>query len=386
MRRLSGVRAYTAAILLVIAAFILRFALDPVLHGHGPFLIFVLAVAGAALSGGWRPGLLATILSVVSAIWFFVEPRHTFAVADGEEWVYLVLFLAESAVFCVVCERLRRSHMLLHDALESERAARDRAESAAAGAAEELRLRRIAEIELKRSNEDLERFALVVSHDIKEPLRTIRSDALEIVSGTTGTIGLAGRIVKTVERIQLLVTDLLEYARVNQVSVVSDTPVPLDDVLKWTRANLATLIEETSAELTTDALPAIRAEFSVLSALLQNLITNAIKYRTNAPPRIHVGAERASDVCTISVQDNGIGIDPAFRETIFSVFKRLHGREVPGTGVGLSICRRIVERLGGHIWVEPGPEGGSCFRFNVPAMLVEQDSEPSVQQASSSQT
>lgn len=358
------------AILLVLAAALIRLALEPALRTHGPFLIFVLAVAGASWLGGWRPGLVATGLSAAIGIWFFAEPRYRLSMTSSEDWVYLAVFLAESVVFCAFAERLRKVQLQRETALERERAARDRAESAASSAVDELRMRRVAEQELRRSNEDLERFAFVVSHDMREPLHTIRTDAMEIAQHPGSAPKLAWKLVAAADRVEVLISDLLTYARVDRVSLKSDAPVRLENVVAWIRSNLATAIQENSAEITTAELPAVLIEFSALSQLLQNLVGNAIKYRSSAAPRIRIAAEQDGDYCTVSVSDNGIGIDPAQAEAVFTPFKRLHGADVPGTGIGLSICRRIVERLGGRIWVEPAPEGGSAFRFTIPIELV----------------
>ena len=234
------------------------------------------------------------------------------------------------------------------------------------------------EEELRRSNEDLERFAFVVSHDMGEPLRTIQREASEIVEAPQLAREVAGKISEATGAMQRLISDLLTYARLGQTSLESDNAVSLTDVLMWAKTNLSALIHENQAEITSGQLPSVFADFAPLSQLLQNLLTNAIKYRSESPPRIHVSAIRSGDVCTIAVQDNGIGINPADAAVIFAPFKRLHGKKVPGTGIGLSICRRIVERLGGQIWVEPGANGGSIFKFNLPARLIPDDSRVTV--------
>ena len=367
---LPPLRAYVIAVLLVVAAGLVRLALEPALKSHGPFLIFVLAVAGASWLGGWRPGLLAAVLSAIVGTWFFAEPRFEFSIHNSEDWVYLAVFLAESVVFCVLAVRLRNAQHDRELALVSERAARDRAESAADTAVAELALRRATEQELKRSNHDLERFAFVVSHDMREPLRTIRTDALEIAQHPETAASLAWKLVAATDRVQVLISDLLAYARVDQVNLISDSPVRIADVVMWIKANLATAIQESSAQITAGELPSVLVEFGALSQVLQNLVSNAIQYRGPDAPRIHITAAEDGDFYTISVEDNGIGIDPRHAEIIFTAFKRLHGNELPGTGIGLSICRRIVERLGGSIRVEPAPSQGSVFRFTIPVRLV----------------
>jgi light-regulated signal transduction histidine kinase (bacteriophytochrome) len=144
-------------------------------------------------------------------------------------------------------------------------------------------------------------------------------------------------------------------------------PVPLDAAVHWASMNLQTAIEETRASVTHDHLPTIIADHVQLVQLFQNLISNAIKYRlAERPPEIHISAEQVHQHYVVSVSDNGIGIHPDHAERIFGVFKRLHGKDIPGTGIGLAICKRIVEKHGGRIWVESKPSKGATFRFTVP--------------------
>ncbi len=130
--------------------------------------------------------------------------------------------------------------------------------------------------------------------------------------------------------------------------------------------NLDTSIRETGTKITYDPLPCVLSDFLQLSQVFQNLIGNSIKYRSKENPRIHVSAEEQEDEWLFSVQDNGIGIDPQYHEQIFGIFKRLHGREYPGTGIGLALCKRIIERQGGRIWVESQAGQGSTFKFTIP--------------------
>jgi two-component system, chemotaxis family, sensor kinase Cph1 len=136
--------------------------------------------------------------------------------------------------------------------------------------------------------------------------------------------------------------------------------------LQWAMLNLDRSIREHKATVTQDNLPEVIADETQMVQLFQNLIGNSIKYRSDLPPLIHVGAEEAADECVFSVRDNGVGIDPKFARQIFGVFKRLHGRDVPGTGIGLAICRKIVENHGGRIWVESDGRNGSCFKIALP--------------------
>jgi len=223
---------------------------------------------------------------------------------------------------------------------------------------------------LARSNADLQQFAYVTSHDLQEPLRTIVSftqllsqryqrmfddDAKEFMS----------YIVTAATRMTNLISDLLGYSSVVNADQVPVTDVPLRDAVEWAINNLHLAIEESQTAITLGDLPVIRADKIQMVQLFQNLIGNAIKYRGTLTPRINVSAEQQGPEWVISVQDNGLGIRPEYNQRIFGVFKRLHGDDYPGTGIGLAICKSIVERHGGRIWVESEPGKGSTFRFTA---------------------
>jgi PAS domain S-box-containing protein len=234
--------------------------------------------------------------------------------------------------------------------------------------------RRVAERtrELERSNADLEQFAYVASHDLQEPLRAVASytqllarryrnrldgDALRFVDRTTAAVA----------RMQALIRDLLAYSRVGTRGErfgTTDTEAVLREALDDLQASIA----EAGALVTHDPLPKLPADALQLRQLFQNLIGNAIKFRRDEPPRVHVSARRDGGNWLFSVRDNGIGIEPEYAERIFVIFQRLHSRTAyPGTGVGLAICKRIVERHGGHIWVESDPGAGTSIHLRLPA-------------------
>jgi len=230
--------------------------------------------------------------------------------------------------------------------------------------------------EIERSNEELQRFAFAVSHDLQEPLRMILtySQLLERLLQshiTPETRDCLTFIQGAATRMKSLINDLLEYSRVSGMPLQT-RPVSLEGVLATVMFTLHTAIQESSAVVTHDPLPSVLADDRNLTQLLQNLLANAIKYRSDQPPRIHVSANRQNGNWLFSVRDNGIGIDMAYAEQIFQLFKRLHPRtEYEGTGLGLAICRRIVERHGGRIWVESKPGKGSTFYFTLPAATEE---------------
>ena len=241
---------------------------------------------------------------------------------------------------------------------------------------EELVKQRTAELEqaaeeLARSNKDLDQFASVVSHDLQEPLRTVRgfvqllqkkyANQLDADADTFIEYAVAGT-----KRMETLIKDVLTYAR---VGTRGREPVPIDAVsaLRQALDNLHESIQETGAEITHGELPTVRADLSQLAQLFQNLLGNALKFRSEAPPKIHVDACQEEDCWRFSVRDNGIGIDSQFQEQIFQVFRRLHTqKQYAGTGIGLAVCKKIVDRHGGRIWVESEPGQGATFHFTLP--------------------
>ena len=225
--------------------------------------------------------------------------------------------------------------------------------------------------ELKRSNEDLKQFASAASHDLQEPLRGIESFIRLLEKRYKGKLDekadeFIDYVVNDVGRMQTLIKDLLEYSRVGVKDKVF-RPVNCSVALEQALFNLRSAIEESGAEVTYDLLPTVMGDEAQLSRLFQNLIGNAIKFRGKEPLKIHISANREGNEWIFSIRDSGIGIDPEQAERIFAIFQRLHSRqEYPGTGVGLAICKKIVERHGGKIWVKSEPEKGSTFYFTIP--------------------
>jgi PAS domain S-box-containing protein len=224
--------------------------------------------------------------------------------------------------------------------------------------------------ELGRSNRDLEQFAYVASHDLQEPLRIVagylqlleRRYKARLDADADEFIRFA---VDGAARMQNLIVDLLAYSRVGTQERRS-APTPCGAVVEQALANLRRSIEETGAKVTVDPLPTVAGDAAQLVQLFQNLIGNALKFRSDRPPEIHVGAEPQDGAWRFFVRDNGLGIEPQYAERIFVIFQRLHTREkYPGTGIGLAICKRIVERHGGRLWMESKPGLGSTFYFTL---------------------
>lgn len=236
----------------------------------------------------------------------------------------------------------------------------------------DISARKQAEEELRQSNEELERFAYVASHDLQEPLRTVASylqllerryrerlddDAVEFID-----FAVAGA-----RRMEQLIKDLLAFSRVGTQGGEL-VPVETAEVLKECLHSLRAAMEDASATIIADDLPRVLADASQIQQLLTNLIGNALKFRGDAPPIVRLSAERDGRFWRLSVGDNGIGIEPEYFERIFVIFQRLHSREAyPGTGVGLAICRKIVDRHGGRIWLDSTPGRGTTFHFTLPA-------------------
>jgi signal transduction histidine kinase/DNA-binding response OmpR family regulator len=228
--------------------------------------------------------------------------------------------------------------------------------------------------ELKRSNEELEQFAYVASHDLQEPLRMVSSYTQLLARRYKGRLDadadeFIDYAVDGATRMQALISDLLVFSRLNGSAVVSY--VSTDSALDEALARLTAAIDDGAAVITRTPLPTVRADRGQFVQLFQNLIGNAIKFRGDAEAAIHVTASAAGGEWLFSVRDNGIGIEPRYAERIFAIFKRLHGRAAyPGTGIGLAICKRIVTRMGGRIWVDSRPGEGATFCFTVPASNI----------------
>jgi signal transduction histidine kinase len=226
------------------------------------------------------------------------------------------------------------------------------------------------EAELQHVNEELRQFAYVASHDLQEPLRTVAIYVQLLTQRLQGQLDdedqeFMGYVVEGAQRMQALIIDLLAYSRVEQNAELTETDS--EAVLEQALHDLRLAVAESGAVVTHDTLPTVTAVPEQLRQVLENLLSNAVKFRGPEPPRIHLSAQRQGTEWVFSVRDNGIGLEPKYAPRIFQMFQRLHTRrKYPGTGIGLTICKKIVERHGGRIWVESEPGQGATFCFTLP--------------------
>jgi two-component system, chemotaxis family, sensor kinase Cph1 len=228
-----------------------------------------------------------------------------------------------------------------------------------------------AERALKTTNAELQAFAYALAHDLQEPLRMVVNFSQLLAEECAGKLGEHAErcVAYSVEgalRIEALQQGLLNYLEATEQDSHLLSPVDFNRVLSQALLCLQTLIQQSGAAVTSDPLPTAVANEAMLMQLLQNLIGNSIRYKGEAAPAIHVSASRTAEGWLFSVRDNGVGIDPAYAEFVFGMFKRLHGKEIPGTGIGLALCRKVVERHGGRIWVESEPGHGATVKFTIP--------------------
>jgi signal transduction histidine kinase len=237
--------------------------------------------------------------------------------------------------------------------------------------------------DLERSNTELEQFAYVASHDLQEPLRKVASFCQLLEQRYAGQLDeradqYIAFAVDGAKRMQQLINDLLAFSRVGRASGVLER-VDLDEALAHALTSLGAAIEESGAVIESDPLPTVDGEASLLALVFQNLIGNAIKFRSEATPKVRVTVEREDDKWLLHCADNGIGIDAEYADRVFVIFQRLHAKdEYAGTGIGLSMCRKIVEYHGGEIWLDTGDGAGTTFHFTLPALEEAHDQPTAV--------
>jgi len=235
--------------------------------------------------------------------------------------------------------------------------------------------RKRTEDALKATNAELQNFAYALTHDLQEPVRMVVNFTQLLAREHEGKLGeqsdkFIGYSVEGALRIEALLKALLNYWETTEQGQDSFGPVDCNDVLAQTLANLQAVITQSGAKVTSEPLPTVVAEQVMLIQVFQNLIANSIKYRNEEAPRIHIAAHRDGEAWLFAVRDNGIGIDPQDAERVFGMFKRLHGPDIPGAGIGLALCKKVIERHGGRIWVESKTGQGATFKFTISARSV----------------
>jgi len=353
-----------------------------------PFALVHLVRKRRDLAFDWMFVLFGTFILAcgathVMAIWTLWHPVYrleglikAITALASVPTAFLLLRLVPQAIQLPSAEQLQNANR----ALEREVSERKAAEEIVHTLNRDLE-RRVAErteelteanARLKGMNDDLTHFAHAASHDLQEPLRIVMlyNQLLAKQFGDQlpeGAKRLVATSIESAGRTQTLLGAMRDYWQASEERQEPRSLVDVEEALQDAMTNLQTLIQETAASVTCDSLPKVQAERVILVQLFQNLVSNAIKYRSEEAPKIRVSAAKGGGEWVFTVADNGIGIAPRYRETVFGVFKRLHGKKYPGVGMGLALCRKAIERLGGRIWVEDsGVAGGSVFKFTIP--------------------
>jgi histidine kinase len=356
IRRLdrSSLWRYAVAVSSPGAAAGLTAAIEPFFQGKAPLFFFIVATLVSAAFGGLGPGLAATALGLAIVVAFFQPDVLVLSVAHSS----LVVFVFLGVGFSLVMGHLRRNNAALV-------LAKERLESAN----EKLSERSKA---LAQANEELQRFAYALAHDLSTPLRAISTLTELLVDRNLEMLDESSKecaqmIVSRVQRTLSMIKGLLDYAAAGE-QPEERTLVDCTDVARRAVDDLDSAIKECGAEITIDPLPSVQATGSHLVQVFSNLIGNALKYRPGVrQPQVQISASERSDDWAFCVRDNGIGLDMQYADEIFGMFRRLHRDDsYPGSGIGLALCRMIVERQGGRIWVESEIGKGCRFFFTIP--------------------
>jgi signal transduction histidine kinase len=365
--------AYGESVFATIIATLLRLSLVPLVGTATPFVTYFAASVILAWYRGFWPAAACIVLSIFAGTHFVLRHGESIVSPWGRSEQAAVIGFAAASLS--VSFLINFQHRTLARAKTAERAqaaiAKDNVRLLEQARLAQQQLSRSNE-ELRRANSDLEVFAFSASHDLKEPLRTVIIFS-ELMHRKTAHrlqaegLELLDSILAAARRMNTLIDDLLLYTRATKLEDGPVAAVDAGSVVAEVLNGLSGQINDAGAEVTAAPLPSVRIHRSCLTQVFQNLISNSIKYRSDEAPRIHVSAQQGDDWCVFWVADNGLGIDPKFGEQIFGPFKRLHGREYAGNGIGLAICQRLVQQYGGRIWLEKSELGsGSTFCFSVP--------------------
>ena len=365
-----AITRYAISVLLVGLAIPLTFAIQPMFGGRAPLTFFTIAVVLSAVYAGVWGGVFATFLSLAIAGWLFHQAIFLLVLPQTSLIVFTILGVTLSAII-----------QLLHRANAKLAAARSQLELANKQLSERTKA-------LLRANDELQRFAYAVSHDLQAPLRNIGTLTALLVRQNAEILDKDSKeygrlIVSGVQRMEAMIRGLLAYA-----AATTDrhhrAPCNSKTILEQVLQSLRHMIDAERAVITFDELPIIQANEDRLAQVFSNLITNAIKYRSQGPPEIHISATDNGTEWLFRVADNGIGIDMKYADEVFVLFKRLHTADAhEGSGIGLAVCKAVIEGYGGKIWVESELRKGSTFCFTIPKITAE-DSGTSVEQSISS--
>lgn len=354
----SDLKRYSVAALAVLAATGLTLAIQPLFGGKAPLVFYTIAVIVTAGFGGFRAGIATTALSLLTIFVLFEQSVMLLVMTQSS----LVMFFLVGVAVSVMVGQLHQTNQELN-----------RARQELAQANKKLEQRSDA---LAQSNDELQRFAYTLAHDLHNPLRSISAMTDSLVRRNAENMDETSReyarlIVSDVDRTRAMIHGLLDYAAAVEESA-DQTITDCNTVMMQALHDLRYPIETSGAKVTFDRLPAVSANGARLVQVFSNLIANAIKYRGERTPQIHVSAREHSGECVFCVKDNGIGLDMKYSREIFGMFKRLHGaEEYEGRGIGLALCHAVIERHGGRIWVESEPGTGSSFYFTLPRQTPE---------------
>ncbi|HLK20340.1 MAG TPA: ATP-binding protein [Bryobacteraceae bacterium] len=381
MRTRHPLLPYAEAVFAVVVATLLRLGLVPLVGTAVPFVTYFAASLILAWYRGFGPAAVCVLLSIYAGSHYILRHGESTLSPWGRTEQAAVLGFAISSL--IVCFLIDFQHRTLARARSAEKAQ-------AAIARENVRLleqAQVAQEELRRANSDLTRannelevFAYSASHDLKEPLRTITTFA-ELLQSRMARQSLAENsalletILGAARRMNTLIEDLLLYRNAGKPEESPPPGIDAASVVAEVTEGLTGQINSAGATVSVDgALPTVAIHRSTLAQLFQNLISNSIKYRTEAAPCIRVSAQAERGWCVFSVTDNGLGISEEYKEQIFAPFQRLHGSDYPGNGIGLAICQRLVQQYGGRVWLEKSALGrGSTFCFTAPLANGQKD-------------
>lgn len=357
-------------------AFAVRWSLDPLLHGHAPLMLFILASIIATLYGGLGPGLLAMVAGALLGDYFFITPLHTLGPKSTVEWAYSLTFLVETGAAIAVTDAMRRAKERAQKAewlAQSRDTERRQVEEKVLRLNTELEQRvRERTTALEAANRELEAFSYSVSHDLRAPLRSINGFSQALQEEYGPQLDPRGQryldyTLEASQRMGRLIEDLMKLSRASR-GELGCQPVDLSE--------LATVIieqfrkREPQRQVDVLIAPKLLADGDpgLLRIALENLLDNAWKFTAKRPqPRIELGSTQTNGAPHYFVRDNGAGFNMAYSDRLFGVFQRFHSeKEFPGTGVGLATVRRIFARHGGEVWAEAKPNQGATFYFTLP--------------------